>query len=110
MAASSSKPFGCSTTIQSCLISGRGVRQPGEGAVGLFVLAYNLAVLVEDRSHIAPANNGRIGADSRDAASAASERRHFFVGLIPHTKSEAKRRATRLGGIPAGSLEVTWEV
>ena len=89
---------------------GHSVRQPGEGAVDLFVVAYNLAVLVEDRSPIAPANNGRIGADSRDAASTASERRHFFVGLIPHTKSEAKRRATRLGGIPAGSLEVTWEV
>jgi hypothetical protein len=58
VAASSSKPFGCSTTIQSCLISGRGVRQPGEGAVGLFVLAYNLAVLVDDTSHIAPGNNG----------------------------------------------------
>jgi len=50
VAASSSKPFGCSTTIQSCLISGRGVRQPAEGAVDLFVLAYDLAVLVDDRS------------------------------------------------------------
>jgi len=28
------------------------------GAVGLFVLAYNLAVLVDDASHIAPGNNG----------------------------------------------------
>jgi hypothetical protein len=109
VAASSSKPFGCSTTIQSCLISGRGVRQPGEGAVGLFVLAYNLAVLVDDTSPIALANNGRIGADGRDAASVASERRHFFVRLTPPPKSDAKSRATRLGGIPAGSLEVTWE-
>jgi hypothetical protein len=110
VAASSSKPFGCSTTIQSCLISGRGVRQPAEGAVDLFVLAYDLAVLVDDRSLIAPANNGRIGADGRGAASAASEPCHFFVRLIPPPKSDPKSRATRLGGIPAGSLEVTWEV
>ena len=39
-------------------------------------------------------------------------KRHVSVRLfrMMHTKSGAKRRATRLGGIPAGSLEVTWEV
>jgi hypothetical protein len=58
VAALRSRRCGSRTASQSFLISGHSVRQPGEGAVDLFVLAYDLAVVVDDTSHIAPANNG----------------------------------------------------
>ena len=47
----------------------------------------------------------------RVVTSAAFRQRHVSVRFfrVSRTESGAKRRATRLGGIPAGSLEVTWE-
>src|SRR6188472_2860780 len=85
--------------------------QPCDGAVDVFVLACDPAVLVDDTCVL----RRPIAVESRQTAGTLrprpSGRRHFFVRLLCRAYGIGTPKTERpgLGGIPAGSLEVIWE-